>query len=36
MVTLATSLAAFGIFALSLRNFELAVVAFGIAGWLLS
>jgi len=36
MVTIGLSLAALGIFALSLEGFEVAIVLFGIAGWLMS
>jgi hypothetical protein len=36
VITLGVSLAAFGIFALSLESFEVALVSFGLAGWLMS
>ena len=36
MVTLGLSLAALGVVTLSLESFEVALVLFGIAGWLMS
>lgn len=36
LINISTGLVAFGIFALALENFEVAVISFGIAGWLIS
>jgi hypothetical protein len=36
LLDIGTGLVAFGIFALALQNFGLAVISFGIAAWVLS